>query len=273
MSLMAEEGDDVEIRAAQQNELTYGRATSAIWQLAVYDVLHGGRRFANIAGRDLLDFAGEATPLSDASHVLELCCGVGDTCRYIEERFRCRVTGVEWNRRQIELARAAAPASRVQFIEADIRSFDTALRFDLVLALDSLSLVPSLELVLRNAGRLLVSGGALVVSDILAGPNLTAALRAFTWELDAVVNLPTPDDYGRSLAAAGLRSFELADLTDRAEAAFTAIGDALQRHEERLVGECGAADVEEWRSAAWRYADAFARRELLYARIMARRAQ
>ena len=95
-------------------------------------------------------------------------------------------------------------------------------------------------------------------------------MQRFLWEVDAVVNLPTPNDYRELLTAAELRWIEIADLTHVAAASFDAIDVSLRVHEERLVDECGAADVEEWRDAVARYAGAFARRELLYACITAR---
>ena len=269
METMQNDREDVELRAALQNDVTYSHATSAIWQLAVYDTLHGGRRYANIGGRQLLEHLGSAARLTSASHVLELCCGVGDICRDLAERFGCRVSGVEWNRRQVDHARAL-PHPSVEFIEADVRLFDTPTRFDAIAAFDSLSLVPSLDVVLRRSASLLAPGGTLVLSDVVAGPHVTPELQRFMWELDAVVNLPAPDDYRELLTAAELRAIEIADLTHVAEASFDAIGVSLRAHEERLVRECGAADVEEWRDAVARYAGAFARRELLYVCITAR---
>lgn len=269
METVQKNREDVELRAAAQNDVTYSHATSAIWQLAVYDTLHGGRRYANIGGRNLLEQTGRAARLTEASHVLELCCGVGDTCRDLAERFGCRVTGVELNRQQLDHARAC-PHPLVDFIEADVRFFDTSSRFDAVAAFDSLSLVPSLDVVLRRGASLLAPGGVLVISDIVAGPHVTPELQRYMWDLDAVVNLPTPDDYRELLSAAELRSIEIADLTEVAEASFHAIGVSLRVHEERLVHECGAADVEEWRDAVARYGRAFAERELLYVCITAR---
>ena len=269
METVQKDREDVELRAAMQNDETYSHATSAIWQLAVYDTLHGGRRYANIGGIHLLEHLGRAACLTSASHVLELCCGVGDICRDLADRFGCHVTGVELNRRQLEHARAH-PHPLVEFIEADVRSFHTSSRFDAIAAFDSLSLVPSLDVVLRNSASMLAPGGTLVLSDIVAGPHVTPELQRYMWEVDAVVNLPTSNEYGERLTAAGLRWIEIADLTHVAEASFDAIGVSLRGYEEQLVRECGAADVEEWRDAVARYAGAFARRELLYVCITAR---
>ena len=68
METMQNDLEYVELRAALQNDVTYSHATSAIWQLAVYDTLHGGRRYANIGGRQLLEHLGSAA-LQDVSAV------------------------------------------------------------------------------------------------------------------------------------------------------------------------------------------------------------
>jgi sarcosine/dimethylglycine N-methyltransferase len=258
-----------EQRVALKNEEAYSHATNAIWRMAVYEPLHSGWRFANIGGRELLDFAGRVAGLIPSSHVLELCSGLGDTCRYVAERFGCRVTGVELNARQVEHARAAG-MKRVRFIEADVRSFETADRFDAILALDSLALVPDLDVVLRKARGLLAEGGVFILSDTVAGPNLTEAMRSFMWDCDAVVNLPSLSNYCGLLEDAGLRPIDVADLTDSAGAAFRTIVDRLRVHEAALVRECGAREHAGWLDVSARYEQAFWRRELLYTRVAAR---
>jgi SAM-dependent methyltransferase len=108
--------------------------------------------------------------------MLEIGCGRGTTARLIQERFGCRVTGIE--RHPDVAADAARHLARV--IVGDVESASIDGTYDVILASELIEHVSDPELVLeklrkalRPAGRIVLSvpnvGHYSVVEDLLAG--------------------------------------------------------------------------------------------------------
>lgn len=114
------------------------------------------------------------------TRVLELGCGTGGITRRMLRRGAC-VTALDRSESMLRLARRRAPDA--EFLLHDLRSFESARRFERVLlafVLHELSSESRVES-LRLASKVLVPSGVLGVLDMAAPthPVLGAAWRAF----------------------------------------------------------------------------------------------
>ncbi|CAN5722561.1 class I SAM-dependent methyltransferase [soil metagenome] len=152
------------------------------------------------------DVHGEATlvadlagPPADGRRILDAGCGTGRVAIELARRGH-PVSGVDIDPAMLEAARAKAPG--LEWHQADLASFATAERFDLVvLAGNVLIFVDpgTEEAVVANLATLLLPGGLLVagfsvrhdrygpdlLDDHTAAAGLTLAARWSTWAKDA----------------------------------------------------------------------------------------
>jgi trans-aconitate methyltransferase len=251
-----------------KNREIYDHADDEIWRRAVYQPAHEGWHFANIGGRRFLDFIGTDARLGPQSHVLDLCCGSGAAACYLAEHFSSAVTGLDINASQIERARHRAQgSSRLQFLQADVSAWRPDRRYDLVFALDSLTLIADLPGLFGSCRAALRPGGCLAVAEVVAGAGLSKEMREFALAEDGAITLVTADRLGDVIEAAGFRNVEIVALDDEAVRVFTLIHRSVQQSED--WHEVPAAKIEEWKILSERYLAAFVSGELGYVRIVA----
>jgi cyclopropane fatty-acyl-phospholipid synthase-like methyltransferase len=251
-----------------KNREIYDKADDEIWRRVVYEPVHDGRHFANIGGRKFLDFIGECSDLGRESEVLDLCCGSGAADCYLAERFGAGVTGLDINESQIERARQrAAGMSRLRFVQADVGAWQPDRLYDLVFALDSLTLIADLPGLFSTCRAALRPGGRLGVAEVVAGPGLSEEMRAFALAEDGAVTLVTADELAAAIEGAGFRDVETAALGDEAVRVFSIIHRSVRRAE-NWQG-VSAERMEEWKLISERYLAAFLSGELGYVRIVA----
>jgi len=261
----------------ERNRLEYDDAADPYWRLTVYDAVHGGWWFANIGGRSALDWIAERAGLGPGSEVLELCSGLGDTCRYLASRFGCRLTGVELNPQQVEQARERLAgrgpelAPRIRFVQGDVLAWRPGRRYDAVCALDSLMLLEDRRKVLASALAALRPDGRAAFADVLAGPAITAGIRDFIWREDGILGIPTLAGQERELAEAGFAGIAIQDRTDLAVECFSRIEEATHRHREELIRAKGEERYRSWLDNAIVYRRYFEEGALVYALMAARR--
>jgi len=261
----------------ERNRIEYDDAADPYWRLTVYEPSHRGWGFASVAGRRILDEGAARAGLGPGSRALELCSGLGDTCRYLASRHGCRVTGVEINRHQVTRAAARLArldpeaAARVDYVEADVLDWRPPDRYDLVLAVDALLLLEDRGRALATARAALAPGGLLAVADVFAGPAITERVREYVWSEDGILGLPTPAEQVADLAAGGFVEVETADWTGLAVDCFRRMIDASHRHRDALVAAKGPARYRRWMRNARLYRRWFDRRVLVYGAVFARR--
>lgn len=254
----------------------YDTASDDIWRRVVYDPVHDGWEFTNMGGSHVLDCVGRLAETSPGRRVVELCSGLGDTCRYLARKFDCHVTGVELNQRQIERAREkvaedAAVAGRIDFVESDVRSWEPAQPFDVAFSLDSLMLVKDVEGLLPKVHSALRPGGAVALAEMTAGPKVTDELLKFVWELDGMITVPTPDEYVAMLEGAGFSDVVVCDLTGLAADCFARMSGALREQQDALLKTVGAAEHEGWIKLTDFYYRCFLDGRFTYSLVTARR--
>lgn len=164
--------------------------STTAWDADVYE------RFAAHRARpveDLLARVGAASP----ALVVDLGCGTGASTFPLARRWpRARVVGVDSSPQMLERARRADPDGRIEWVEADVVTWELPGRPDVVVTNAVLQWVPGhLELLPRWAGRLAPGGWfalqvpgnadapnhALlreIVAELPEGPELTALLLA-----------------------------------------------------------------------------------------------
>lgn len=268
--------DDAAAADEEDKNRIYDTVTGPIWRTAVYEPVHGGWPFTNIAGARLLDDVAATFRIGPLTDVLDLCSGTGAVARYLNQRTGCSVTGVELNRVQLAAARRARAEAgpglaRVSFVEGDVTRWQPDRLYDVALVIDSLSLLAEPVAALRSARRALCSGGWLVFADTVAGPELTAETERRAWDLDGLRPLP---GHGRSVdlfTSAGLVDVRMIDATDTAVHCFRTIAAALTERADDLAAVAEPGELAEWRESTRFYLHAYRTGQLTYWHGFARR--
>ena len=244
------------------------------WRLTVYEPVYGGKIYANNGGPALLDYMGAYAGLGPEHSVLELGSGMGDACEYVASHFGCRVTGVEMSTRQIERARERHRDRRTRgfdFVEADMLQWEPSERYDLVYFGDMLGVAQDRRAVLERVHRWLRPGGALTITDIVAGPDLGDEDRAFIWREDGF-DVPFQADGLAMIRDVGFQELDVTDLTPTVVTMQETILQASYQHKATLVDAVGADRWLEWVEGARGYRRLFAERKLVSLRIGTHRA-
>jgi cyclopropane fatty-acyl-phospholipid synthase-like methyltransferase len=239
------------------------------WRLTIYEPLYGGKIYANNGGPALVDYMGAYVGLGPEHSVLELGSGMGDACEYVAFRFGSRVTGVEMSPEQIERSRERHPdrVSRgYDFIEADMLQWEPSELYDVVYFGDMLGVAQDRPALLERVHRWLRPGGALAITDIVAGSGLTDEDRAFIWGADGF-QVPSEVDCLAQIKDAGFQELEVTDQTDVVVAMQETILQASYQHKETLVDAVGMDEWLEWVETAKHYGRLFAERKLISLRI------
>lgn len=153
-------------------------------------------------------------------HVVDAGCGVGGTAIYLARTRRCRVTGVNLNRMQLEIAtekaRDAKLADRVRFDYADCSKrlpFAEA-SIDVVVNIESACHYGDRARFIHEVARILKPGGKIVAMDWTARDGLSREeydrYILPLCEPFAVHGLESPTTYREKLEGAGLQVLEFA---------------------------------------------------------------
>jgi SAM-dependent methyltransferase len=263
-----------QIELSQKNQI-YDSTGSPIWKI-IYECVHGGREFANLGGKEVLDEIASGAEVNQGSSVVEFCSGSGATVEYMATSYGCKVTGLEINPHQFELARkrimaAGISPGRVEFVLGDLTEWIPTDQFDLGYAMDSLMLVANLDRALGNAYHALKPGGTLAFAEITAGPFIDEAARRYAWEEDGMLNLLTVAEYSTLLRNAGFGDIHVRDLSGFAEQRAAAIHFAIRDHAEQLAGLVAPRALAGWLQSTEIYWKWFAQGKYGYALVAAKK--
>lgn len=255
----------------------WDRADDPRFRLTIYEPLREGKKVGSVGGLAFLDYVGAYAGLGPEHSVLEFGSGMGDACEYIASHFGSRVTGVEIGTQQIERARERHGDSRSRgydFVQADFLNWDPPERYDAVYFLEMLPIIEDCRTLLEKIHSWLRPGGALAMSDIVAGPGgLTDEDREFLWVEDGVVHsLPSLEDRLAMIRDVGFEDLEVTDITHAGITQNERILEESYRHKAEIVEGVGIDSWLNWVECAEVYGRYFVERKLVCLRIGARRA-
>src|SRR5262249_19071368 len=235
------------------NELqirVWDRADDPRFRLTIYEPLRDGWKVGSVGGLEFLEYTGQYAGLGPEHSVLEFGSGMGDACAYIALHFGSRVTGVELGTQQIERARERHGDSLSRgydFVQADFLNWEPPQRYDVVYFLEMLPIIHDSRELLEKIHRWLRPGGALTMTDIVAGPHLSKENREFLWEEDGIVHdLPSQADRLAMLREVGFRELDLTDITPTGVTQNERILEESYRHKNAIVDAVGMDSWENW---------------------------
>lgn len=254
----------------------WDRADDPRFRLTIYEPQREGWKVGSVGGLAFLDYVGAYAGLGPEHSVLEFGSGMGDACEYIASHFGSRVTGVEIGTQQIERARERHGDSRSRgydFVQADFLNWEPPERYDAVYFLEMLPIIHDCRTLLEKIHSWLRPGGALALTDFVAGPGLSDKDREFLWEEDGIVhNLPSQDDRLAMIRDVGFQDLEVTDITEAGITQNERILEESYRHKQAIVDGVGIDSWLNWVECARVYGGMFVERKLLCLRIGARKA-
>ena len=115
--------------------------------------------------------------LSNVGMVLEVGCGIGVVASHLSEKYQWKVTGIDLDPEQIEIARNDNPENEhLKFLEADVKElpFEDG-EFDAVLSFDVLHHIPDWDKALHEISRVSRPKGWYFLNDLTL-PRFTARI-------------------------------------------------------------------------------------------------
>jgi trans-aconitate methyltransferase len=175
---------------------------------------------------------------------------------------------------QIERARDRHRDSRSRgfdFVQADMLHWEPSQFYDVVYFGDMLAVAQDRRALLEKIHSWLRPGGALTITDIVAGPDLSDEDRAFIWEADGF-DVPLQADSLAQIRDVGFQELDVTDITHTAVTMNEIILEESYRHKTTLVDAVGADSWLAWLEGARDYCRLFAERKLVCLRIGTHRA-
>ena len=190
-----------------------------LYESCVFDQLLG--ETLRPGGLKLTERVAEIAGIDSNHLVLDIACGKGTTALFLAREYNCRVIGIDLSDKMISFCRRRTweeeVTTGVSFLLGDGENLpfrDSS--FDTVISECSLSLLPDKETAARDIGRVLKSGGKLVISDITLKGEVSKELRsrvsfacclAGAWQVEEYINLferagfqsPYVEDHSREL--------------------------------------------------------------------------
>jgi ubiquinone/menaquinone biosynthesis C-methylase UbiE len=230
----------------------------------------------HFGGLEAVDVLAAKAGIGVATHVLDVCSGMGGPARYLAHRLGCRVTGLDITRSRHEAAvRLTAMVGLDHLVDFRLgNALDMpfpAASFDVVIGQEAFAHVPDKPRLIAECARVVRRGGLIAFTDILRRERLSDAeferlRRDMTFQ-----SLESLDGYGRLLADCGCTVIGREDLS----AWWT---EVLQRRLEMYrslrdttVAKFGAAHFERWDETYAFFVGLFAAGRLGGGRFVARR--
>lgn len=136
-----------------------------------YGVFDKSDDFA-LAKERTLDIVAQMAKLSPSCRVLDIGCGIGSSCLYLVDKFRCSIEGIDPVKEEVDFAKKRAKQISDQIMvdfhlgKAEEIPFDDC-TYDVVMSNEALCHVADRLKALRECYRVLKPGGRFVFSDLL----------------------------------------------------------------------------------------------------------
>jgi SAM-dependent methyltransferase len=230
----------------------------------------------HFGGLEAVDILAAKAGIDAASHVLDVCSGMGGPARYLASRLGCRVTGLDitQSRHQssIRLTELVGLQHLVAFRHGSALAMPFAdASFDVVIGQEAFAHVPDKQRLIAECARVVKPGGRIAFTDIMAGERLTPTAAARVGRDMAFAGFETLEGYARLLEVSGCTVVEREDLTARWAEILVQRLAMYRALRESTVERFGAAHFRRWDDAYAFFVDLFAQRQLAGGRLVARR--
>jgi sarcosine/dimethylglycine N-methyltransferase len=174
----------------------------------------------HFGGLEAVDILAAKAGIDAASHVLDVCSGMGGPARYLASRLGCRVTGLDLTQSRHESAIRLTELTGLQHL-VDFRHGSALAMpfadasFDVVIGQEAFAHVPDKQHLIAECVRVVKPGGRIAFTDIMAGERLAPAAAARVRREMAFAGFETLDGYARLLELGGCTVVEREDLTTR----------------------------------------------------------
>jgi sarcosine/dimethylglycine N-methyltransferase len=237
--------------------------------LQKYDQDHFG-------GLEAVDVLATKAGIDKASHVLDVCSGMGGPARYLASRLGCRVTGLDITRSRhqsaIRLTELVGLQHLVDFRHGSALAMPFAeASFDIVIGQEAFAHVPDKPCLIAECARVMKPGGRIAFTDIMAGERLTSAAAARVQCDMAFAGFETQGGYARLLADNGCTVIEREDLTAQWAEILVQRLAMYRSLRETTVERFGAEHFRRWDDVYAFFVGLFAERQLAGGRLVARR--
>ena len=152
----------------------------------------------------------ETAAIKRSDNVLDAGCGIGGSSIYLAENIGCNVTGISLSERQVEQARRLAREKKIEDrVEFEVQNYCATHfppeSFDVVWGCESICYADDKEQFIKEAYRVLKTGGRLVVADGFVTKfenNEYPTIRNWIdgWQVNY---LESPDRFERFMTSAG----------------------------------------------------------------------
>ena len=209
---------------------------------------HDQDHFGGLAATDAL---ARHAKITESTHVLDLCCGLGGPARYLAYHHGCRVTGVDMNTDRlagaVRLTERTKLQDRVLFHHADASQTGLADgAFDVIVSQEAFCHIPNKKALITECVRLLKPGGRIVYTDILARNSMTNEIRSRLESEMAFSELSTLEQYCHLLEEKGCQVVEVEDLSDDWAQILIDRLAMYRSLKEQTVSKFGMAHFQKW---------------------------
>jgi ubiquinone/menaquinone biosynthesis C-methylase UbiE len=231
----------------------------------------------HFGGLEAVDTLAEKAGITAATHVLDVCSGMGGPARYLAHRLGCRITGLDITESRheaaVRLTKLVGLDHLVDFRLGNALAMPFAdAAFDVVIGQEAFAHVPDKPRLIAECARVVRPGGVIAFTDILRREALSAAEFQRLQSGMTFQSLETLEGYGRLLDGCGCTVIVQDDLS----AWWTEILKgrlAMYRSlEDTTVARFGAAHFRKWDDTYAFFVRLFAAGRLGGGRFVARRA-
>jgi sarcosine/dimethylglycine N-methyltransferase len=230
----------------------------------------------HFGGLEAVDILAKKASIGAATHVLDVCSGMGGPARYLAHRLGCRVTGLDITKSRHEGAIRLTELVKLDHL-VDVRlgnALDMPFAdatFDVVIGQEAFAHVPDKPRLIAECARVVRPGGTIAFTDILRREALSAAeferlRRGMTFQ-----SLESLDGYSVLLTECGCTLVAREDLSAWWTEVLKRRLQMYRSLEDTTIAKFGAAHYQKWDHTYAFFVGLFAAGRLGGGRFVARR--
>jgi sarcosine/dimethylglycine N-methyltransferase len=234
-----------------------------------YDQDHFGGLEAN-------DKLAEKAGISESTHVLDVCSGIGGPARYLANTRGCKVTGIDITETRhdsaIRLTKLTKLDQKVDFVHGnalDMPFKDTT--FDVVISQEAFAHIPDQPRLIGECVRVLKPGGTIAFSAIVASETFEASALARLQNEMAAAEIESSAGYSDLLKNAGCIDVSYDDLSPWWTEILVDRLAMYRSLKDTTVAKFGKDHYEKWNSSYEFFVGLFTSGQLGGGRFFARR--